>query len=321
MSVAAASATPYVAAASALQRVPGVAWVLLALLLVFMGLSSNFATARNLTHIAEQSVVLLMLALPMTLVIMTEGIDMSIGAVLTLASVVLAWTVVRTGSIPLGVLAAVVLGAVFGLLNGGLVAWLRLPPFIVTLGTMGIAQGLALVATDGDSIIVGPQLTDVYSVQVAGLTLPLWMAVLAFLGTFVLLNHTRFGTYLCAIGGNRDALHLAGVRADTFQVAAYVFAGAMAGLAALVLTARMNAGHPTAALGMEFDAIAAAIVGGTSFERGKASLFGTLLGVIAVGVLRNGLNLLNVQSAVQVSCIGLLVIVALLVDGFKGQTR
>jgi ribose transport system permease protein len=302
-----------------IARVPGVAWVLLLLVLTFAALSRNFLQPGNLANIGEQSVVLLILALPMTLVIMTEGIDMSMGAVLTLASVVLAWTVVGTGSIPLGLLAAVAAGVVFGAANGGLVSALKLPPFIVTLGTMGVAQGLALLITDGDSIVVGPALTTLYSGSFVSLSFPMWLAVACYGVCHVLLHHTRFGTYVCAIGGNRDALALAGVAAGRYHVAVYVLAGAMAGLAALVLTARMSAGHPTAAIGMEFDAIAATIVGGTSFERGNGWLFGTLLGVIAVGVLRNGLNLLNVQSAVQVSCIGLLVIVALLVDGMKGR--
>jgi ribose transport system permease protein len=302
-----------------ITHVPGVTWVLLMLILVFSSLSGNFLRAGNLANIGEQSVVLLLLALPMTFVIMTEGIDMSMGAVLSLTSVVLASTLVATGSIALALSAAVLIGLAFGVFNGGLASWLKLPPFIVTLGTMGVAQGLALVATDGDSIIVGTQLTRLYTTQFLFLSLPMWLAILSYGAFHVLLQRTRFGTYVCAIGGNRDALTLAGVSAGTYHVAVYALSGAMAGMAALVLTARLSAGHPSAGIGMEFDAIAATIVGGTSFERGKGWLLGTLLGVVAVGVLRNGLNLLNVQSAVQVSCIGLLVIAALLFDGLKDR--
>ena len=140
------------------------------------------------------------------------------------------------------------------------------------------------------------------------------MAALAYAAFHVLLYQTRFGTYVFAIGGNRDALVLTGVHANLYHIAVYALGGLMAGLGALVLTGRMNAGHPIAAIGMEFDAIAAVVVGGTSFERGNGWLPGTVLGVLAVGVLRNGLNVLAVPSSLQVASIGLLVIVAMLID-------
>ena len=296
---------------------PGVAWALAVLVVGFATLAPNFLSAGNLKNIAEQSAVLLILALPMTLVIMTEGIDMSMGSVLTLAGVVLAMVLVATGSVGLALGAAIGIGLAFGLLNGGLVSLFGLPPFIVTLGTMGVAQGLALVITDGDSVITGDRLAAVYASPIAGLSLPLWIA-LCFYGLFhVLMHRTRLGFYASALGGNPEALGLAGVSVRTYHLAIYGLAGACAGFAALILTARMGAGHPTSALGAEFDAIAAVIVGGTSFDHGKGRLFGTLIGVAAIGVLRNGLNLLNVSSAVQVSCIGLLVIVSLLLDNVK----
>jgi len=195
-----------------------------------------------------------------------------------------------------------------------------MPPFVVTLGTMGVAQGLALIVTDGQSIVVSSDaLQAIYGGSVAGLPLPLLIGVAVYAISHGLLYHTRFGTYVFALGGNAEALKLAGVRADAYLIAVYVLGGLMAGLAALILTARMSSGHPTSAIGMEFDAIAAVVVGGTSFEHGKGWLFGTLLGVVAVGVLRNGLNLLTIPSSAQVACIGLLVIVALFIDGLKGK--
>jgi ribose transport system permease protein len=150
---------------------------------------------------------------------------------------------------------------------------------------------------------------------------PIAIAALAYLAIHLLLYKTRFGAYVFALGGNREALTLAGINARFHLIAVYALGGLMAGLAALLLTARINSGHPTAAIGMEFDAIAAVAVGGTSFERGKGWLFGTVLGVLAVGVLRNGLNLLSVPSSVQVSAIGVLVIVALLIDAFRQGRR
>jgi len=293
---------------------------LVALCVVFSWATDTFLTADNLVNIATQSTVLLLIALPMTLIIMTEGLDLSIGAVLTVSNVVLAMVAVHTGGVGLGLMAALGVGAVFGWVNGSLVARLGIPPFVATLGTLGVAQGLALVLTDGQSVVGIPEAVQFfYSGSVLGVPVPLWIAAIAYAVFHGVLYHTRFGTYIFALGGNREALSLAGVRTRVYWIAAYVIGGVMAGLAALVLTARISSGHPTAALGMEFDAIAAVALGGTSFEKGKGWLLGTLLGVLAVGVMRNGLNQVGVNSAVQVSAIGFLVIFALMIDAYRGR--
>ncbi len=298
----------------------GALMTLAGLCVVFSWMTDTFLTSDNLLNIATQSTVLLLIALPMTLIIMTEGLDLSVGAVLTVSNVVLAMVAVQTGGVWLGLLSALSVGAVFGLLNGSLVAWLGIPPFVATLGTLGVAQGLALVMTDGQSVVGIPEAVQFfYSGTLLGVPLPLWMSALAYLVFHVVLYHTRFGAYIFALGGNREALGLAGVRTRVYWIAVYVIGGAMAGLAALVLTARISSGHPTAALGMEFDAIAAVALGGTSFEKGKGWLLGTLLGVLAVGVMRNGLNQVGVNSAVQVSAIGFLVIFALMIDAYRGR--
>jgi ribose transport system permease protein len=287
---------------------------------VFGATADSFLALANLQNIAVQSTTLLLLALPMTLIILTEGLDLSMGAVLTLANVVLAAVAVATGAVLPGLVAALGVGLVFGVLNGLLVAHLGIPPFVATLGTLGAAQGLALVVSDGQSIVGLPDaLTAIYGARWLGLPVSLWMAAGAYAVFHVVLYHTRFGANVFALGGNREALTLAGVRTRLYLVGVYAVGGLMAGLAALLLTARISSGHPTAALGMEFDAIAAVAVGGTSFEKGKGWLLGTLLGVLVVGVLRNGLNLLGVASAVQVSAIGLIVILALAIDGLRGR--
>lgn len=301
----------------------GAAIVLLVLFAVFALVGRNFLTADNLVNIAMQSTILLLLALPMTLIILTEGLDLSMGAVLTLCNVVLAMVAVKTGGLAAALAAALAVGLVFGLLNGTLVAQLGIPPFVATLGTLGVAQGLALVVTDGQSVVGIP---DAVQQMNSGLWFgvlppPIAIAALAYVAMHLLLYHTRFGAYVFALGGNREALALAGINARSYLIAIYVLGGLMAGVAALLLTARINSGHPTAAIGMEFDAIAAVAVGGTSFERGRGWLFGTVLGVLAVGVLRNGLNLMSVPSSVQVSAIGVLVIVVLLIDAFRGDRR
>lgn len=307
-------------AALPIARLPGVAVVLIVLCATFGLASPGFATFANIANILTQSTILLLLALPMTVIIMTEGLDLSMGAVLTFASIVLAVTVLATGSIMLGLLAALAVGLCFGLGNGLLVAQFDIPPFITTLGTLGIAQGLSLLVTDGQSIVGIPRaIENIYSGTVAGIPWPVVIAALAYLVTHALLYHTRFGTYVFALGGNREALRVAGISVRGMLIRVYVFGGLMAGFAALLMTARLNSAHPTAGIGMEFDAIAAVAVGGTSFERGNGWLFGTLLGVIAVGVLRNGLNLLAVPSSAQVACIGALVIIALFIDGLWAE--
>ena len=303
-----------------LDRVPGVAIVLVVLCAIFGVLSPGFTTAANIANVLTQSTILLMLALPMTVMIMTEGLDLSIGAVLTFASIILAVTVIATGSPVLAFMAALAVGVCFGFGNGVLIAAFGIPPFITTLGTLGIAQGLSLLVTDGQSVVGIPRsIESIYSGTLAGIPLPIVIGALAYAATHVLLYRTCFGTYVFALGGNREALRVAGISVRGMLIRVYAFGGVMAGFAALLMTARLNSAHPTAGIGMEFDAIAAVAVGGTSFERGNGWLFGTLLGVIALGVLRDGLNLLAVQSSSQVACIGALVIVALFIDGLRSE--
>jgi ribose transport system permease protein len=314
------SASRAASSVSPLGRIPGVAIVLVVLLIGFALAHGSFLSFGNIANVLVQSTILLLIALPMTLIIMTEGLDLSMGAVLTFASIVLAAVTVGTGSALLGIGAGLAVGLAFGLLNGGLIAFLGIPPFIVTLGTLGVAQGLSLVVTDGQSIVGIPEsIQSLYSAQLVTIPVPVVIAVAAYLVVHVLLYHTKFGTYIFALGGNREALKLAGVSDRKMLIAVYAFGGMMAGFAALLMTARMNSAHPTAAIGMEFDAIAAVAVGGTSFERGDGWLLGTLLGVLAVGVLRNGLNLLAVPSSAQVACIGVLVILALFIDSLRSR--
>jgi len=302
-------------------RAPGLLAILAAILVGFALGARDFTTAANLTNIALQSSVLLLLALPMTFVVMTEGLDLSIGAVLSLASVVLAQVVVATGSVSLAVAAGLTVGAALGAVNGILIAFVRIPPFVATLGMLGIAQGLALIVSDGQSITgIPPSVDFVYEGRVLGAPLPILLMIAAYLLMHALLYRTRFGTYVIALGGNREALALAGVNWRVMLILVYALAGACAGFAGLLLTARLNAGHPTAGVGMEFDAIAAVALGGTSFEKGNGWLPGTLFGVLTIGVLHNGLNLLTIPSALQVCCIGLLVILIFLFEALRKET-
>ncbi|MFM0074470.1 ABC transporter permease [Paraburkholderia sediminicola] len=278
----------------------------------------GFASSGNITNIGLQVSILLMIAMPMTLVILSEGLDLSVGALLSLCAVVFAQALGLGWGIALALCASVAVGMLTGLFNGVLIAKLGLPPFVVTLGTLGIAHGVALVLTDGNAVVVAnPSVAQFYAWTLLGVPFPVMFALLAYALTHLLLYHTRFGTYVFAIGGNRDALLLAGIKAKVFHIAIYVFSGLMVGLAALVLVGRMNSAEPASAIGMEFDAIAAVVLGGTSFERGEGWLFGTVMGVLTIGVLRNALNLLGVESSLQVVSVGMLVLLVVVVDSVR----
>ena len=304
-----------------MRRIPGVVYLLAALLIVFSALGPGFASLPNLLNIGTQSSILLLLALPMTFIIMTEGLDLSMGAVLGLAGVVLAILLVKGIALPLAFGAAIGAGLTFGIANGLLIVTAGMPPFVATLGTLGVAQGIALAATDGQSVVgIGTRLPALYASTWLGLPFSVVVAALAYAAFYFLLYYTRFGNYVFAIGGNREALILAGVPAGAYHLSIYALGGLMAGFDAMLLTGRMSAGHPIAAMGMEFDAIAAVIVGGTERRRGNGWLPGTVLGVLTVGVLKNGLNVLAVPSSLQVASIGLLLIAALLIDSMRRPT-
>ena len=305
-----------------LARIPGIAYLLTGLVILFAVFATGFASVPNLLNVGVQSSILLLLALPMTFIIMTEGLDLSMGAVLGLAGVVLATMLVRGNGLPTSLAAALLVGLLFGVLNGLLVVNLGVPPFVATLGSLGIAQGVALVLTGGESVSgIGPALPGLYSSTWAGIPFSIVVALALYVVFHFVLYHTRFGNYVFAIGGNREALVLAGVPAGFYHVSIYALGGLMAGFAALLLTGRMSAGHPTAALGMEFDAIAAVVAGGTEGQRGNGWLPGTLLGVLTVGILKNGLNVLALPSSLQVASIGVLLIVALFIDSLRRRKR
>ena len=194
-----------------LQRIPGVALVLVFLITMFSAIAPGFLSIANLSNVLVQSTILMMLALPMTLIIMTEGLDLSMGAVLTLTSLVVAIVSLASGSMLLGLGAAILVGAAFGTLNGWLVAILGIPPFVATLGTLGMAQGLSLIVSDGQSVVgIPPSVSNIYSAVVLGVPVPVVMALATYAFFHLLLYHTRFGTYIFALGGNREALKYAG---------------------------------------------------------------------------------------------------------------
>ena len=308
------------AAFDRLKNAPGAFYLLALMALVLTVWAPGFFTAANLTNVLLQVAVLTIVALGMTLVILTEGIDLSLGPVLGLCGVAASLLVVGGYPLPYAIGAAVGIGVCFGLLNGMLVAVAGMPPFIVTLGTFGIAQSVAMVLTRGDSVVNLPGYYRWFNDGVfLGVPVPLWATAAVFALTWLLLYRTKFGRYVFAIGGNRQALQLSGTRVRLYHVAVYVYAGALAAIASFIMTARMNAAHPTIGVGIEFDAIAAVILGGTRFEKGHGGIAGTIIGALAVGVLRNGLNLIGVSAEWQVAIVGIVIIAAVGIDSARGQ--
>lgn len=302
----------------ALINAPG-AFYLLTVMAVFLTIwTPSFFSIANLTNVALQVSVLIIISMGMTLVILTEGIDLSLGAVLGLCGVASAALIVAGYPLPMAMLAALLIGCLFGLLNGTLIALMGLPPFIITLGALGIAQGIATVITQGNSIVGLPDYVRWFNYgELLGVPIPIWATVAIFVLTWVLLYRTKFGRYVFAIGGNRDALILSGTRVNVFHVLVYVYAGALAAFASFIMTARSNAAHPLVGIGMEFDAIAAVILGGTSFEKGRGGIIGTVIGALAVGVLRNGMNLVGVGAEWQAAIVGIVIIGAVGLDSVR----
>ncbi|MGE0455244.1 MAG: ABC transporter permease [Vicinamibacteria bacterium] len=278
-------------------------------------LTPHFLSVSNLLNVMEQTTINAVIALGMTVVILTAGIDLSVGSLVALAGVVLASALQSGAPMPVAAAAGVLVGAACGLLNGGLVTLGRLPPFIATLGMMSVARGAALVYTEGRPISGFDAGFRVLSTgRVLGVPLPVLLTIVVYVAGHLLLTRTRFGRYVYAIGGNEEATRLSGVPVRFHKTMVYVLSGAASGLAAVLLTARLNSAQPIAGIMYELDAIAATVIGGTSLMGGSGTLLGTLIGALIMGVLRNGLNLLGVSSFLQQIVIGAVIIVAVLVD-------
>ena len=282
---------------------------------VFAALSPVFLTLPNLANVLQQSAINACIALGMTLVIISGGIDLSVGPTAALSAVVSASLMVSGVPVPLAVLAALGIGALCGLFNGVLVAYARLQPFIVTLGALSLFRALALIYTGGNPVFGIPaEFRALTNGSVLGVPSPVvivaGLAVLA----WVVLNKTPLGEYLLAVGGNEEAARIAGVPVARTKVAAFVISGSLASVAALILVGRLGAAEPTLGNLWELDAIAAAAIGGASLMGGKGSVVGTILGAVILGSLRNGLTLMNVQAFYQLLATGLIIIAAMLID-------
>lgn len=282
---------------------------------VFATQSPVFLTAPNLINILQQSSINACIALGMTLVIISGGIDLSVGPVAALSAVLGAAMLVAGVPVPVAIAAALASGAFCGFINGALIAWGGLQPFIVTLGGLSLYRALALIFTGGTPIFGLPdEFRALTNGNLYGVPNPVVaVAILAVLA-WVILNKTPLGEYFMAVGGNPEAARIAGVPVTMTKLAAYMISGLMAAVAAIILIGRLGAAEPTLGTLWELDAIAAAAIGGASLMGGRGSIPGTLIGCIILGTLRNGLTLMNVQAFYQLLATGIIIIVAMLVD-------
>ncbi|WP_057914101.1 ABC transporter permease [Peribacillus muralis] len=296
---------------------------LLALVLLFIVitvLNPSFMEPNNILNLLRQTSINALIAFGMTFIILTGGIDLSVGSILALSSALMAGMMVSGMDPILAILVGVLLGTIMGVINGILVSKGKMAPFIVTLATMTIFRGLTLVYTDGKPITgIGDSVTFQMLGRgyFLGLPVPAVVMVIAFFILWFLLHKTSFGRKTYAIGGNEKASRISGIKVDRVKVAIYGLAGTMAAIAGAILTSRLNSAQPTAGQSYEMDAIAAVVLGGTSLSGGKGRLFGTLVGVLIIGTLNNGMNLLGVSSFYQQVVKGAVILIAVLLDRKK----
>jgi len=293
----------------------GTLMVLILLSLLLWGLSPHFMTLSNALNIAQQTSINAIIAAGMTFVIISAGIDLSVGSVLALAGVTMASSLKVGAPIPLAILLCLAIGFLCGSVNGLLVARGKLPPFIATLGMMSIARGGALIFTDGRPVSgFAEGFRTIANGEFLAVPIPVWVMLLVYFAAHLVLGRTKMGRYTYAIGGNEEAAVLSGVNVPFYKTLVYGLSGVLSGLAAVLLTARLNSAQPIAGMNYELDAIAATVIGGASLLGGEGHITGTLIGAFIMGVLRNGLNLLGVSSFVQQTVIGTVIIVAVLLD-------
>jgi len=295
---------------------------LLALCAVLWALTPYFLTVSNLLNVVEQTSINAIVAVGMTFVIVSGGIDLSVGSIVALSGVVLGTALQSAHALPVSLLLAFATGVACGLTNGALISWGSLPPFIVTLGTMSIARGAALLYTEGRPVSgFGPGFRSLATGRIGFVPAPVILMAAVYLAANFVLTHTTFGRYVYAIGGNEEATRLSGVAVRFHKTMMYGVSGLTSAVAAVILTARLNSAQPIAGIMYELDAIAATVIGGTSLMGGEGTLGGTLVGALIMGVLRNGLNLLGVSSFLQQIVIGGVIVVAVLLDTVLKRKR
>ena len=308
----------------------GIVIILLAMLVAFSVLSEGFFTARNIFNIIRQISFMGLIAIGVTMVIISGGIDLGSGSVLALAAVVAtSLAQIQTSAtlkyaglvvpVYVPVLLALVIGALTGLINGSLIAKFKIPPFIATLGMMTVARGFALIYSNKPLSQLTPEYNFIGQGEIFGVPFPVVILIVVAVLAHIMLNNVPFGRYIYALGGNEQAARISGVNIDRVKIGVYTLAGLLSGLAGLVVSSRVGSGQPGQGVGIELDAIAAAVIGGTSLSGGIGTIWGTIVGALIIGVLDNGLILLNVDQYWITIVKGTIIVVAVIIDQRKNR--
>lgn len=296
---------------------------LLGLCLILSILSSNFLTFNNWLNIIVQSATSGIVAVGMTLVVITGGIDLSVGSVLAVSAVIGATHMKMGVPIPLCIIEMLLIGVVFGSIQGLLITRVKMPPFIVTLAGMSIGRGLTYVITGARTIPTLPSAFSEYigSLKIFGIPFLVYLMFIVFLVGHYILRYTTFGRTIYAIGGNREAARLSGINVKRIECCVYLISGFLAAMSGVILTSRLGAGVPNVGEALEMDAIAAAVIGGASLSGGIGTIPGTLLGVLIIGVINNAINLLNINPFWQNVVKGAVILIAVLIDTLKNRKK
>ena len=295
--------------------------VLCVLLAVLPATSSSFLSTQNMFNILRQISTNMLIACAMTMVIILGGIDLSVGSIIALSGVIAAGCVSRY-ELPIAValIAGVLVGVVIGVFNGFVICKTTIPPFIVTLATMNIARGLAKVYTGGSPVrVVTKEWQFIGAGYIGPVPVPVIIMIIAIIITALMMNKTKLGRHIYAVGGNTQAAEFSGIKVARVKFIVHAYAGLMAGLAGIILASRMYSGQPTAGEGAEMDAIAAVVVGGTSMAGGSGKIGGTIIGALIIGVLNNGLNLMNVNSFWQDVVKGVVILLSVFIDYIRNR--
>ena len=297
--------------------------VLCVFLSVFPKTSGSFFTRQNIFNVLRQISTNLFLACGMTMVIILGGIDLSVGSIIALSGCISAGCVARYNlPLPIALLMGLLVGLLVGMFNGAVISKTTIPAFIVTLATMNIAKGLAYVYTGGSPVRVVTKEWQFLGAGYVGIfPTPVVILVIVLIITAIIMNKTKMGRHMYAVGGNQQAAEFSGIKVEKVKFFVHAFSGLMAGLAGIVLASRMYSGQPTAGDGAEMDAIAAVVVGGTSMAGGSGKIGGTIIGGLIIGVLNNGLNLLNVNSFLQYVVKGVVILLAVFLDYFRNKGK
>lgn len=287
----------------------------LILCVVITFITPRFLTISNLRNVLTQVSVNAIIAIGMTFVILNNGIDLSVGSILAISGAVAAYLMKSTNNIVLAIVVAIAIGTGIGLINGFLITKGKLQAFIATLATMTIFRGVTYVFTNGNPISgLDTNFTFLANNKVIGIPLPVVFMIVILAIAFYFLNETRFGRYVYALGGSEDSARLSGIATSKIRTIVYGISGFTAAISAIIVTSRIGSASPNAGTGFELDAIAAVVLGGTSLSGGEGSIIGTIIGAIIIGVLNNGLNLMNVNPFYQSIVKGAVILLAVLLD-------